>query len=97
VHAVTQDGKVLVASNTGSQLSSYANAAAHVIWVVGTQKIVRDLDDGLRRIYEHSLPLENERAKKAYGMESAVNKILIVNRDTPGRISMVLVKQAVGF
>jgi L-lactate utilization protein LutC len=40
VHAVTEDGKVVVASNTGSQLAPYAASAEHVIWVVGTQKIV---------------------------------------------------------
>jgi len=45
VHAVTEDGKVIIASNTGSQLPAYAYGASHVIWVVGTQKIVKNVDE----------------------------------------------------
>jgi L-lactate utilization protein LutC len=99
VHAVTEDGHVLIASNTGSQLPAYSFGALHVIWVVGTQKIVKNTDEGIKRIYEHSLPLESERAKKAYGVPgSAVNKILIINNEIqPGRIKLILVKEKLGF
>lgn len=99
VHAVTEDGHVLIASNTGSQLPAYSFGALHVIWVVGAQKIVKDTDEGIKRIYEHSLPLESERAKKAYGVPgSAVNKILIVNKEVqPGRVKLILVKEKLGF
>ncbi|MBI4050297.1 MAG: LUD domain-containing protein [Candidatus Doudnabacteria bacterium] len=98
VHAVTEDGQVLVASNTGSQLPAYAYGAGHVIWIVGAQKLVKNLEEGLRRLYEYSLPLENERAKKAYGMSSNVSKILIVNKElVKGRITMIIVKEKLGF
>lgn len=99
VHAVTENGEVLVASNTGSQLGAYAFGAEHIIWVVGTQKIVKNLEAGLKRIYQYSLPLESERAKKAYGVSgSAVNKILIIKKEVqPGRITMILVKENLGF
>jgi len=99
VHAVTENGEVLIASNTGSQLPAYAYGADHVIWVVGTQKIVKDKEAGKKRIYDYVLPLESERAKKAYGVPgSAVNKMLIVNKEvTPGRITMILVGEVLGF
>ena len=98
VHAVTQDGKVLIASNTGSQLGAYAYGADHVIWVVGAQKIVQDQEEGLKRIYEYSYPLEDRRAQEAYGIRSAVNKILIVNGErTPDRIHMIIVGENLGF
>lgn len=99
VHAVTQDGKVLIASNTGSQLAGYVYGSGHVIWVVGAQKIVKNIDEGIRRIYEYSLPLESERAKKAYGVSgSAVNKLLVINKEVlPNRISVVIVRQKLGF
>src|SRR3989338_4535860 len=99
VHAVTEDGKVLIASNTGSQLPSYGYGAGKVIWVVGTQKIVKNIDDAFKRIYEHSLPLESERAKKAYGVHgSSVNKILIVNKEIqPERITIIFVDAILGF
>lgn len=98
VHAVTEDGQVLVASATGSQVPAYAYGAMNVIWVVGAQKIVKNLEEGQKRLYEYSLPLENERAKKAYGIGSAVNKILIINKEfSPGRITMIIVNEKLGF
>ena len=98
VHAVTEDGTVLVASNTGSQLSGYSAGAEHVIWVVGTQKIVPDLDTAMQRIREYTLPLEDQRAQEAYGMHSFISKLLIINREImPGRTSMILVKKNLGF
>jgi hypothetical protein len=98
VHAITEQGQILIASAGGSQLASYASGAGQVIWVAGTQKLVRDLDEGLRRIQEYSYPLEDARARETYGMPSAVNKILIVNREYfPGRVTVVLVKENVGF
>ena len=98
VHAVTENGEVLVASRTGSQLPAYAYGATHVIWVVGTQKIVKDKEDGVKRIYEYTLPLESERARKAYGVEgSGVNKLLLFNEEFPGRITIILVPEVLGF
>ncbi len=99
VHAITEKGEVLIASNTGSQLPAYAFGANHVIWVVGTQKIVADVDEGMKRMYEHSLKLEAERVKKKYNWPgSAVNKMLMINKEArPGRITVVLVKEVLGF
>lgn len=99
VHAVTEDGHVLIASNTGSQLSAYVYGAKRVIWVVGAQKIVKDVEEGMRRVYEHSLPLESERVKKAYGATgSGVNKLLIFNKEVvQGRVTMIIVNEVLGF
>src|SRR5881397_1484882 len=98
VHAVTESGALLAASMGGSQLGPYASGAGRVILVVGTQKIVWDLQEGLRRINEYAFPLENARAQAAYGIHSAVNKVLIINREiVPERITVVLVEKALGF
>ena len=98
VHAVTETGSLLAASMSGSQLGPYVSGAARVILVVGTQKIVSDLEEGLRRINDYSLPLEDARAQAAYGIHSAVNKVLIINREiTPGRITVVFVDEVLGF
>ncbi len=98
VHAITKDGMVIIASASGSQLPGYAYGASHVLWIVGAQKIVKSLDEGLKRIYEYTLPLESERVRKVYGMpRSTVSKLLIMGPQTPGRITVVLVKEALGF
>lgn len=99
VQAVTEDGHLLIASNTGSQLPAYAYGALHLLWVVGVQKIVKNIDEGIKRLYEYCLPLESERAKKAYGVPgSAINKILIINKEVqPKRAALILVKEKLGF
>ena len=53
VQAVAETGEVVVASATGSQIPAYAFNARNVVWVVGTQKIVPSLEEGLRRVREH--------------------------------------------
>ena len=98
VHAVTESGSLLAASMGGSQLGPYVSGAGRVIMVVGTQKIVSDLEEGLRRIDEYAYPLEDARAQAAYGIHSGVNKVLIINREiTPGRITVVFVDEVLGF
>jgi len=98
VHAVTETGSLLAASMGGSQLGPYVSGAGRVILVVGTQKIVSDLEEGLRRINEYSFPLEDARAQAAYGIHSAVNKVLIINREiVPERITVVLVDEVLGY
>jgi hypothetical protein len=98
VHAVTETGSLLTASMSGSQLGPYASGAGKVILLVGTQKIVTDLEDALVRIDEYAFRLEDARAQAAYGIHSAVNKVLIINREiTPGRITVVFVDEVLGF
>jgi hypothetical protein len=98
VHAITEDGQLLIASASGSQLGPYAWSAGAVIWVAGTQKLVADLDEGMRRIEEYCYPLENRRSQKVYGEPSSIRKVLIVNReDAPGRMTAILVRQQLGF
>jgi L-lactate utilization protein LutC len=98
VHAVTETGSLVAASASGSQLGPYASGAGKVILVVGTQKIVSDLDEAFRRIDEYVFPLEDARAEAAYGVHSGVNKVLIINREyVPGRITVVFVDEALGF
>jgi hypothetical protein len=98
VAAVTETGSLVVASASGSQLPGYAGAAARVIWVVGAQKVVPDLPAALRRVEDHCLPLENDRAMKVYGRPSALNRVLILNAEPePGRGTVLLLRQAIGF
>src|SRR5215467_3771854 len=97
VHAITRDGTLVIASASGSQLASYAWGAANVIFVVGAQKLVPDLQAAHQRIYTHSLPLEDARAQAAYGQHSQVGKLLEIHQELPGRIRVVLIREAVGF
>lgn len=102
VHAVSQDGKVFIASNTGSQLPAYVSGAGTVVWVVGVQKIVADQDEAFKRIYEYVLPKETLRARKAYNQpdtfHSNVSKLLIINKEiNPTRLHIIFVNETLGF
>jgi L-lactate utilization protein LutC len=98
VHAVTETGSILIASNTGSQLAPYAAAAAKVVWVVGIQKIVPTLEAGVERIEKYCFPLENQRFQKLYSKPSSINKILIFHKEfMQGRTTIIFVKEIVGF
>ena len=97
-HAVTEGGSLLIASASGSQLGALASGAEHVILVIGGQKIVADIETALRRIYEYCFPLEDERARRVYGVPSGVNNILIINKVVAlGRVTAILVKEQLGF
>jgi hypothetical protein len=98
VHAVTEDGRLVAASAGGSQLGPYAAGAGKAIFVVGSQKVVPDLDTAMRRIQVYSYPLEDIRAREKYGRPTAVAKILIINADwSPNRSTVVLIRETIGF
>ena len=98
VHALTEGGSLLIASASGSQLGPLASGAGQVILVIGAQKIVPDVATGMRRIYEYCYPLEDARARRAYGVPSGVNNILIINKVvTPGRVTAIIVNERLGF
>jgi LUD domain len=98
VHALTEEGSLLIASASGSQLGPVASGASHVVLVIGSQKVVPDFATGLRRIYEYCFPLEDHRAREAYGVPSGVNTVLVINKVVaPGRITAILVHESLGF
>jgi hypothetical protein len=98
VQAVTEDGHVLLASNTGSQLGPHVSGAGKVIWVAGAQKIVKDVAEGLRRIDEYCYPREEVHMQGLYKVSTWVSKILIVNKEIrPGRATLIIVKEELGF
>jgi hypothetical protein len=98
VHAVTETGSLVIASGSGSQLPGYAGGAARAIWIAGAQKVVPDLATALRRVEDHCLPLESARTQVAHGWPSAINRLLILHAEPyPGRGTVLLLRQAIGF
>jgi L-lactate utilization protein LutC len=98
VQAVAETGEIVVASASGSQIPAYAFSADNVIWVAGIQKIVTNLDEALKRVREHALPMESARMKSLGYPGSMIGKILIFERERPGRnISLILVNEKLGF
>jgi L-lactate utilization protein LutC len=99
VHAVAETGEILDASASGSQIGPYAFTSDNVIWVVGTQKIVSTLEEGLKRIHEHVVPLEDKRMKSIGYPGTTIGKILIFEREINEnrKINLIFVNEKLGF
>jgi hypothetical protein len=96
-HAVTDDGEIVVGSGSGSQLGAYAYAGGNVILVIGHQKLVHDLDEGLRRLREYSVPREFARMQDAGFPGTMLAKTLIIHYEPSARITVILVPETLGF
>ena len=98
VNAVTEDGVLVSASATASQFGPYSYSAGKLILVVGSQKVVPDLETALRRIHEYVLPWEDAQVRKILPAGSFVGKILIVEREwVAGRVTVILVRKPLGI
>ncbi|MCL4366933.1 lactate utilization protein [Patescibacteria group bacterium] len=100
VHALTENGEFVVASNTGSQLPHIVYTSPNLIFVVSAKKIVPNLVEAMRRLEEHVVPLENEHMQKLYGTGTSLNKILVFKNENPSlgrKIQMILVQEDLGF
>ena len=97
VAAITEDGTLVAASATGSQLGPYSAGAGRLILVVGSQKIVPDLDAALRRINDVVFPWENAQVRERLGVDTVLEKILLIYGEwLAGRTTVVLVREPVG-
>lgn len=99
-HAVTQNGELVIASNSGSQLPHLVYTSPNLILVVGTHKITADRAEALKRLEEYVLPLEDARMKSVGMGGSYVSKELILNREQAfmGRkFHILFVNEKLGF
>jgi hypothetical protein len=97
VQAITEGGDLVVASASASQLGAYAQGGGRLILVVGSQKIVPELDAALRRIDEHVFPYEDAMVRQRLNMSTFIGKVLIIRREwVDGRITVILVREPVG-
>lgn len=100
VHALSETGEMVIASNTGSQLPHIVYSSPNVIFVVGVQKIVPTLEDGRTRLREHVVSLEEEHMQTKYKVHTALNKEFLYHGESvfTGRsITVLLVNEKLGF
>jgi|SRR3989344_4527645 len=98
VHAITEEGELVVGSASGSQIPSYAFTSPNVIWVVGAQKVVPNLDEGLKRLRDYVVPLEDLHMKELGNAGTSLSEIWIFNKSImPRNLNLILVKEKLGF
>jgi hypothetical protein len=97
VQAVTEVGQLVVTSASGSQIGPYASGAGRLILVIGSQKIVPDLQSAFRRMEEYVFPWEDARLRETLGIGTMITRTLIIERDyNPGRTTVILVRDPIG-
>ena len=100
VHALIKNGEFVVASNTGSQLPHIVYTSPNLIFVVSTKKIVSNLEEAFQRIEKVVMPLEDERLRSLYGVNTQLNKMLIFkgeHQSSGRKVSFILVDEDLGF
>ena len=98
VQAVAETGHVVVASASGSQLSSYVFGAKNVVWVVGTQKLVPTLEDALARTYGYTFDRHKEWSPAQGHGPSSMGKVTIFESERrPDRTTVIFVNEALGW
>ncbi|HEX3001452.1 MAG TPA: lactate utilization protein [Methanoregula sp.] len=97
-NAIAQTGEIVSCDASGSRVGAWPFAAGHLVLVVGINKIVPDVGTAMKRIQEYTFLLENARAMRAYGTPSAFGKwVILAQEKIPGRITVVLVEEALGY
>lgn len=97
VQAIVIDGTMVVVSNGGAQIGPYAAGAGSVILVIGSQKVVPDLDAAMRRVRDVVFPYEDRTLREQLGVGTAISKTLLIHREPrPGRMRVILVREPVG-
>jgi L-lactate utilization protein LutC len=99
-HALTEEGEIMIVSNSGSQLPHLVFTSPNIILVIGAQKIVPTLADAFRRVKEYVIPLEDERMKGVYGFGTMLAKTLILHKENSAmgrKIHVIIVNEKLGF
>jgi hypothetical protein len=109
-NAVTLDGRLVNLDGSGNRVAALTFGPRKVIVVVGRNKIVGDVDEALTRVWNLAAPLnavrlhrntpctKTARCEDCSSPERICNHLLITERQTtPGRLTVILVDQDLGF
>lgn len=99
-HAVTEDGQIVIASNSGSQLPHVVYSSPNVILVVSTMKITPNLDAALKRLRDHVVPLEDQRMKDTGASGTKLSQTLILTHEAEYKnrnFTVLFVNEQLGF
>jgi L-lactate utilization protein LutB len=109
-NAVTDDGKIVNVDGLGNRLAGFCFGPSRVIMVVGRNKIVENVEAAIWRVRNVAAPMNARRfgaqtpcVKTAHcsdcsSPERICNLTLIIEKQRqPGRMTVVLINQELGF
>ena len=109
-NAITNDGKLVNVDGVGNRLAGFCFGPEKVIIVAGRNKIVADVDAAIERIRNVAAPMNAKRfgldtpcvrsgrCSDCASPQRICNLTLIIERQkTPGRITVILINEDLGF
>ncbi|MFA5855306.1 MAG: lactate utilization protein [Candidatus Gracilibacteria bacterium] len=106
-NAVSEDGFLINVDGSGNRVAAQIYGPERVLLIVGKNKIVKNVEEGFKRIEKIAAPKNveriNARAKTfskpaAYTLKTIQNAFCVIKRcAVPGRIVIVLVEEELGF
>ena len=110
VNAITRDGRIVNVDSSGNRVAAISFGPKKVILAIGANKVVKDLDEAMNRIYNiaplnamrvhHKTPcVESGKCENCQIHSSVCNSIGIINHGfkTPGRFHIIMIGEEVGF
>lgn len=100
VHALAENGEMVIASASASQLPPILTTAKNLVLVVSTVKIMPTLEKALERLRTHVVPLEDARMKSTGAPGTQLAKIVIFEAEpqwTGRKIHVIFVNEKLGF
>lgn len=102
VDAITEKGEYALVDASGTRVVLTHSASKGVVYVVGAQKIVKDMDSAWERIKSYVYETESARVRKTYAgvPGSTLANSLVSATAGPynkGRFHFVIVNEVVGF
>ena len=105
-NAITRNGELVNADGSGNRVAAQIFGPKKVLVVTGRNKIVENKEEGFKRILEVAAPKNIERMNNMalsmgkeprHNMENIGNKWAYIDGDEPGRTTIILVDEDLGF
>ncbi|KAG0204497.1 hypothetical protein BGX28_003591 [Mortierella sp. GBA30] len=99
--AITENGEMAHGDFSGTKVGGVAYGAGNVIVVSGSNKIVKDETEAWDRTQQHCLPGVSALSRKMFKMpDSYITNYEVLRQANPlepGRVQVVLIKEALGY
>jgi len=105
-NAITQKGELVNIDGDGNRVAAQIFGPRKVLLIVSKNKIVQNIEEGFGRIRGIAVPKNIERmnnkaismGKEAhYNEENIANKFVFITSDKPGRTTIILVNEELGY
>lgn len=105
-NALTKNGELVNADGSGNRVAAQIFGPKKVLIVTGRNKIVENIEEGFKRICEIAAPKNVERMNNAaiangkaptHNLDNIGNKWAYIDGDAPGRTTIIIVDEDLGF